>query len=418
MKKLFALLCVLGMLAALCIPTMAAPEDGTITVYVDPFDDWTNISLYVWIDGSTNLAAWPGTAMTDADGDGWYELEIPAGYPNVIVAADGGNQTVDMTMDGNQDVWITLNAMEGGKGNAEIVYADPGEAKTDTSTSIGSSEPVDPPAVDISAINTLSLVGQGCDALNWEAGNTANEMAKNGNVYTKEIEVTAGSALEVKFAANGAWDIDFGGDEITIGQAATLVSKGSNMKLSVDADCTLKFTVDLDASTVLVEKIVNDPIVEPTEPSTEATEPSSEVTEPSSEVTEPSSEVTEPSSEVTEPSSEVTEPSSEVTEPSSEVTEPSSEVTEPSSEVTEPSSEVTDPTTEPTQAPTTAPTTKATDPTTGSTAATASPTQGTTQADIDAQRAKNHTTALIVIGVSLLVVVGLACVLSIPKKIT
>ncbi|MBQ9761729.1 MAG: starch-binding protein, partial [Oscillospiraceae bacterium] len=99
MKKLCALLCVLAMVCALCVPVMAAPE-GTITVHVDPFDDWTNISLYVWIDASNNLAAWPGTAMTDADGDGWYELEIPAGYPNVIVAADGGNQTVDMTMDG------------------------------------------------------------------------------------------------------------------------------------------------------------------------------------------------------------------------------------------------------------------------------------------------------------------------------
>ena len=107
-----------------------------------------------------------------------------------------------------------------------------------------------------------------------------------------------------------------------------------------------------------------------------------------------STDLTEP----TEPSVEPTEPSAEPTEPSTEATEPSTEATEPSAEPTKPSAEPTEPSTE-------------------ATAGTDS-TEGTTQADIDAQRAKNHKTALIVIGVSLLVIIGIACVMSIPKKIT
>ena len=100
----------------------------------------------------------------------------------------------------------------------------------------------------------------------------------------------------------------------------------------------------------------------------------------------------------TAPTTEVTQPSSEASEPSSEATDPSTEATEPSAEPTKPSAEPTEPSTE-------------------ATAGTDS-TEGTTQADIDAQRAKNHKTALIVIGVSLLVIIGIACVMSIPKKIT
>ncbi len=54
---------------------------------------------YAWeLNGveDTEAAPWPGVAMTDADGDGWYEVTLNAAYANIIFNCAGGSQTDDL----------------------------------------------------------------------------------------------------------------------------------------------------------------------------------------------------------------------------------------------------------------------------------------------------------------------------------
>lgn len=82
----------------------------TVTVHAKVPSDWgSNISLYVW--GNGELAGWPGKQMTKGS-DGWYTIEIPVGYPNMIVNnTNNGRQTGDMKdLDGYKETWIEVNS--------------------------------------------------------------------------------------------------------------------------------------------------------------------------------------------------------------------------------------------------------------------------------------------------------------------
>lgn len=65
--------------------------------------------LYIWDDvNGTITKAWPGTKPTDADGDGWYELEFEnGGVYNWILNGDG-TQTADMK-DYSGDIWVVAD---------------------------------------------------------------------------------------------------------------------------------------------------------------------------------------------------------------------------------------------------------------------------------------------------------------------
>lgn len=112
MKKLFALLCVIAVLSALCVPVMAAP--GRVAVAVQVPDDWTTPHLYVW--GTAEEAAWPGVPMVKIDD--WYvayknddntsiiinngsdaaktdDLSVDPGLPVCVMAIDLTNVEVD-----------------------------------------------------------------------------------------------------------------------------------------------------------------------------------------------------------------------------------------------------------------------------------------------------------------------------------
>ena len=278
-------------------------EGDTITISVDPFNDWTQVLLYVWNDQG-EYAAWPGVAMTDADGDGWYEMPVPVGFTGLIVSNGNGYQTDDLIIDGEMDMWVTIRADETGMTQVDLDPFNPGPALNQTT-----------PIPEPDPLEKLSLMGEGDDELNWDTTNPANEMTKVGETFIKEIQVAAGSALKIKFAGNGAWDsgFNYGGGAITIGEKMELTSNGGDMTLTVDADCILKFTVDTTGvlegtiPTMLVEQtLVEGSPVDPTEPS----EPVVEPTEPSAEPTE------EPSTAPAKPSeSESTAPATEATQP-------------------------------------------------------------------------------------------------------
>ena len=78
-------------------------------VHVKLMDGQTWIpNLYTW-DSSDFNGPWPGEAMTDEDGDGWYDVQVntPAGKFNWIINDGGSNQTADMT-NYDSDLWIVM----------------------------------------------------------------------------------------------------------------------------------------------------------------------------------------------------------------------------------------------------------------------------------------------------------------------
>ena len=79
-KRLLSILLSLAMVLAM-LPMAVFAETAT-TLYVKPNANWIK-------DGARFAAYFFGNGekwldCTDADGDGYYEVEAPAGYPNVI----------------------------------------------------------------------------------------------------------------------------------------------------------------------------------------------------------------------------------------------------------------------------------------------------------------------------------------------
>ena len=80
---------------------VTVPEDfvaETVKIYYHNsgwVDNWSSPTAYCW-NGSGNNG-WPGKAMTDL-GDGWFVVEVEAGYENVIFVGADGNQTGDLKL--------------------------------------------------------------------------------------------------------------------------------------------------------------------------------------------------------------------------------------------------------------------------------------------------------------------------------
>ena len=120
MKRLLAILCVLAMLCALCIPALAA---DTVRIYAYVPGDWTEAYLYVWkgVGGDGEVpAGWPGTKM-DVEGDGWFSAEVPNDMTYAIVNNGNGLQTADLDILMGLDQWITV----AGDLSAEVFYEEP-----------------------------------------------------------------------------------------------------------------------------------------------------------------------------------------------------------------------------------------------------------------------------------------------------
>lgn len=305
MKKILALFVALCCLAALCVPALAAED--TVTVYVDAPADWSDVFLYIWFDNgagsTTEWKPWSGEKMSDDDGDGWYTLEIPAGQYNRVIANNGnGTQTVDLTMDGSIDCWLTVTADGAdGKLGGDVTYDNPGAALDDMPTA-APTEPV------VQELKSLALVGSGLPGIGeWVVEDAAGDMTKvSDTVYTKEIAVTNGTAMQFKIAGNDAWDsgYNFGGAEdptaVTVGTALDLTSgnESKNLSLTASKDCTLKFTITLKedgTASLLVEETEAPAVTEPSETEPQATEP--QATEGDKDETEPTEGKTEENNE-------------------------------------------------------------------------------------------------------------------------
>ena len=100
MKKLFALICVIALLGAFCVPAMAAIN---VPVAAQVPADWTTVYLYAWGD-SGEAAAWPGVPMVNIDD--WYCAYMPDNMTGVIINNGSGVQTGDLTVESGMPVCV------------------------------------------------------------------------------------------------------------------------------------------------------------------------------------------------------------------------------------------------------------------------------------------------------------------------
>ena len=100
-----------------------APEDWTaptaVTLHFMKPADWgSSINAYLWntsgsaVDGYGDYNAWPGKAVSDTDGDGWYDLVVVTDSAFNFIFNDGVNQTADLStgeVTGNKELWVVGN---------------------------------------------------------------------------------------------------------------------------------------------------------------------------------------------------------------------------------------------------------------------------------------------------------------------
>ncbi len=80
-------------------PTTQPAEDGTV-VYFENTNNWSNVYIYYWKDGSDGPNKWPGTPMEQTS-DGKWKFTIPTGM-NFVIFNDGKENGAQQT--GNLDI--------------------------------------------------------------------------------------------------------------------------------------------------------------------------------------------------------------------------------------------------------------------------------------------------------------------------
>ena len=73
---------------------------GKYVIYMKNTAGWEDVYCYMWVDGKTNNAGWPGLRMTKLE-DGTYIYATDDEYPNVIFNNGTGTQTADLKWPGN-----------------------------------------------------------------------------------------------------------------------------------------------------------------------------------------------------------------------------------------------------------------------------------------------------------------------------
>ena len=156
---------------------------GNIMVYFTDAQNWGDVNVYYWNDGSE----WPGTAMTYVETNEYsqkiYRAEIPATAVGIIFNGNG-NQTVDITeniADGSW--WYTTDELEGannkvgyvGKYTENIVVTNVDDNKWTFTQPDGNVE------LDIEYYPAYSVtISDGdVDATNWSATPTEQSVGKN-----------------------------------------------------------------------------------------------------------------------------------------------------------------------------------------------------------------------------------------------
>ena len=94
------------------------PVDGfTVTLHYMKPDAWSSVNTYIWttagaLKGYEDYNTWPGKAISDSDGDGWYDLEVVTESAFNFIFNDGSSQTSDLAsgeITGDTELWIVGN---------------------------------------------------------------------------------------------------------------------------------------------------------------------------------------------------------------------------------------------------------------------------------------------------------------------
>ncbi len=90
-------------------PDYAAPVmKDTISVYVLAPQNWSDVRIWAWSDSEGDaFDAWPGEAMISMN-DGWYIYDVPNWCTHVIISNGGANQTDDIPIAGDTEVFLEL----------------------------------------------------------------------------------------------------------------------------------------------------------------------------------------------------------------------------------------------------------------------------------------------------------------------
>lgn len=98
---------------------LTPPAVQSVTVYASVPTDWGTPNCWAWLSSPTQnaFAAWPGEAMSMADG--YYAITVPSWVNYVIINGNGGSyQTADLPVETGRDVWVVVTV-----DNAQVVYS-------------------------------------------------------------------------------------------------------------------------------------------------------------------------------------------------------------------------------------------------------------------------------------------------------
>ena len=250
-KRLISFLLVLAF--AFAMLPMAVFAEAPTTLYLVPNSNWlidgARFAAYFFGNGETWVSA------VDSDGDGVYEVEVPAGYPNVIFCRmnpnatannwnNKWNQTSDLTVPTNGDNCYTVAGGSWDNGNGTWSYFSTGSEV----------EPEPTPALTIESITAVGAgSGNFLYGIEWNPAasvNNAYDSEETPGVYTVSYNGLAAGTYEFKFAANGAWDISWGtGAEMASGEVYDAYVGGNNSILVITENNSY-VTLTLDVTNI------------------------------------------------------------------------------------------------------------------------------------------------------------------------
>ena len=199
----------------------------------------------------------------------WMEMPGYADMPILCYRMKGeGVETLKLgdtiTVTGNIKNYVKTNA-DTGETTSTIEFTPCTLAAVNPDTGNGS----DYTGPNFPGLYSLAVVGSGLPGISeWIPGDPAGDMSQvSYGVYVKHLTCSAGTSMKLKIQGNDAW-VDrwnFGSATLILGQKADLENSGGSrdMSLSVEKDCTIKITVDLNpmtnggAATILVEEVAD-----------------------------------------------------------------------------------------------------------------------------------------------------------------
>ena len=227
MKKIFFTLC-----ATLAMIMSISAE----TIYLKPNSNWTQANARFAAYFFGNGEKW--VDMTDGDGDGLYEVEVPSGYSKVIFCRmnpsasannwnNKWNQTGDLTIptDGKNLFTIPSDSWDG--------------ATTTWSTYV------------YTIVGSSAVLGS-----NWSTNDANNDMSKQDDgiykLVKENVKLVKGTEYQYKVVREHSWDWSYPNENATF----TVEKSGLyNVIFTFDGKTTLKVTPELIKEEVIIPTV-------------------------------------------------------------------------------------------------------------------------------------------------------------------